>query len=150
MASIPTDNEKYTTHAVLLGDAGRNRRNQCDQYATFPQHAPGTLPGFAADRVQYNIDVRQHFFERCGVVVNQIVSAQMATNAVSRTDAVASTRALRQRASCTAGDPTPLAPPGTRQSLTPVKTGTAANAVARDKIVYTSIERTGNICMLTE
>ena len=39
---------------------------------------------------------------------------------------------------------------GTRQSLTYVKVGTDGNAVARDKIVYTSIERTGNIWMLTE
>ncbi len=78
LVSIATDNEKYPAHAVLLGDAGRNRRNQCDQYATFSQHAPGTLQRFAADRVQHNIDVPQHFFEGCGAVVNHIVSAQVA------------------------------------------------------------------------
>ena len=78
LLSIPADNEKYPAHAVLFGDPGRNRRNQCDQRATIPQYAPGTLPRFAADRVQHNIDAPQHFFERCGVVVNHIVSAQAA------------------------------------------------------------------------
>jgi Tol biopolymer transport system component len=39
---------------------------------------------------------------------------------------------------------------GARQSMTNVQLRTTANAVARDKVVYTSVERTGNIWMLTE
>jgi hypothetical protein len=37
---------------------------------------------------------------------------------------------------------------GARQSMTNLFPGTAANAVARDKIGYISIERTGNIWMM--
>ncbi len=85
LPSITTHDEKYAAHAVLLSFAGRNRRNQRYQDASFPKHAPGTPTRFTTDSVKYHIDVSQRILEaHIAVLDDNIGSEAMHERCVAR------------------------------------------------------------------